>query len=64
METATRYPMKSVIPIFFAGIGVLLGSLLSDIILGDGIQSVDIRQASLVALIAATIQWWLSSRKP
>ena len=55
--------MKPPIAIYIAGLGVFLGSLLSDIILGDGIQPEDINQAVLVALIAAVIQWWLSSRK-
>jgi hypothetical protein len=50
-------------PIVVAGVGVFLGSLLSDTLLGDGIQSVDIVQAMMVATIAAAIQWRLSSRK-
>jgi hypothetical protein len=56
--------MKSLMPILMAGFGVFLGSLLSDILLGDGIQAEDINQAAMVALVAAVIQWWLSSRKP
>lgn len=55
--------MKPFIPIFAASVGVFLGSLLSDVLLGDGIQSEDINQAAMVALIAGAIQWWLSSRK-
>ncbi|MCX7155837.1 MAG: hypothetical protein NTW45_05265 [Rhodocyclales bacterium] len=50
-------------PILLASVGVFLGSLLSDVLLGDGIQSEDINQAAMVALIAAAIQWWLSTRK-
>jgi hypothetical protein len=49
--------------IAIASIGVFLGSLLSDVLLGDGIQLEDVNQAAMVALIAAVIQWWLSSRK-
>lgn len=55
--------MKPLMPIFVASFGVFLGSLLSDVLLGDGIQSEDINQAAMVALVAAAIQWWLSSRK-
>ena len=54
--------MKPFLPILIASAGVFFGSLLSDILLGDGIQSEDINQAAMVALIAAAIQWWLSSR--
>jgi len=56
--------MKPFIQIFIASSGVFLGSLLSDVVLGDGIQSEDINQAAMVGLIAAAIQWWLLSRKP
>ena len=49
--------------IVIASLGVFFGSLLSDVLLGDGIHSEDIGQAAMVALIAAAIQWWLSSRK-
>jgi hypothetical protein len=45
--------------VVIASIGVFLGSLLSDLLLGDGIQAEDINQAALVSLIAAAIQWWL-----
>ena len=55
--------MKRFMPIFIASFGVFLGSLLSDELLGDGVQSEDFNQAAMVALIAAAIQWWLSSRK-
>lgn len=55
--------MKSFMPVFVASAGVFIGSLLSDVFLGDGIQSEDINQAVMVALIAAAIQWWLSSRR-
>jgi hypothetical protein len=46
-----------------ASIGVFLGSLLADVWLGDGIQPDDINQAALVAVIAASIQWWLSRER-
>jgi hypothetical protein len=55
--------MKYPVPIVIASVGVFLGSLLSDLLLGDGIHPEDIGQAAMVALIAAAIQWWLSSRK-
>lgn len=55
--------MKPFMSVFVASLGVFLGSLLSDVLLGDGIQAEDINQAGLVALVAAVIQWWLSSRK-
>ena len=57
------YPMKYPMPIVIASLGVFLGSLLSDLLLGDGIHSEDVEQAVLVALIAAAIQWWLLTRK-
>jgi hypothetical protein len=56
--------MRNIFPIAAASIGVFVGSLLGDVLLGDGIQAEDINQAAMVALIAAAIQWWLSSRKP
>jgi hypothetical protein len=55
--------MNGHIAIVIAGFGVFIGSLLSDVLLGDGIHSEDIGQAAMVALIAAAIQWWLLSRK-
>ena len=55
--------MKPFIPIFLASFGVLLGSLLSDVLLGDGIQAEEVNRAAMLALIAAAIQWCLSSRK-
>jgi hypothetical protein len=55
--------MKPFFPIFIASFGVFFGSLLSDVLLGDGIQAEDINQAVMVAIIAAVIQWWLLSRR-
>ncbi|MCX7142691.1 MAG: hypothetical protein NT123_16805 [Proteobacteria bacterium] len=55
--------MKPPIATVIASLGVFLGSLLSDVLLGDGIHPEDIGQAAMVALIAAAIQWWLASRK-
>jgi hypothetical protein len=54
--------MKQPIAMLIASLGVFLGSLLSDILLGDGIQSEDVQQAAMVALIAAAIQWALNRR--
>ena len=64
LPTAAGDKMKKAFPVFLASVGVFVGSLLGDVLLGDGIQSEDVNQAALVALIAAAIQWWLSSRKP
>jgi len=49
--------------ILFATIGVFVGSLLADVFLGDGIQTEDINQAAMVALIAALIQTWLTRKR-
>jgi hypothetical protein len=49
--------------IMCATIGVFAGSLLSDVVLGDGIQLEDVNQAAMVALIAAFIQGWLTRKK-
>jgi hypothetical protein len=46
-----------------ASLGVVAGSLLADVVLGDGIQLEDLEQAAMVGLIAAAIQWWLSRRR-
>ena len=55
--------MKRPVAMLIAGVGVFSGSLLSDVLLGDGIQSEDLQQAALVALIAAAIQSWLDRRR-
>ena len=47
-----------------ATLGVFFGSLLSDIVFGDGIQSEDINQAIMVAVIAGIVQYWLMRKKP
>ena len=52
--------MNQTVSILIASVGVFVGSLLIDVLLGDGIQSEDVSQAAMVALIAAAIQWWLS----
>jgi hypothetical protein len=44
-------------------IGVFAGSLLSDVLFGDGIQIEDVHQALFVALIAGFIQQWLALRQ-
>jgi len=48
--------------ICIASLGVFAGSLLADIFLGDGVQSEDLNQAALVALVAAAIQAWLTRK--
>ncbi|MCX7146124.1 MAG: hypothetical protein NT042_07980 [Sulfuritalea sp.] len=55
--------MNRTVAIIIASLGVFVGSLLSDVLLGDGIQSEDVNQAAMVALIAAAIQWWLGHRR-
>jgi hypothetical protein len=46
-----------------ASVAVFAGSLLADVWFGDGIQSEDINQAAMVALIAAVVQWWLGRER-
>lgn len=46
-----------------AAIGVFAGSLIWDLVFGDGIQGEDVFQASTVAAVAALIQWWLATRR-
>jgi hypothetical protein len=61
--TAEIYRMNRSLAMLIASVGVFLGSLLSDVLLGDGVQAEDVQQAALVALIAAAIQWWLYRRR-
>ena len=46
-----------------AASAVFVGSLIADIVFGDGIQADDILQAATVAIVAAIIQLWLASRR-
>lgn len=55
--------MNNTVAMIIASVGVFAGSLLSDVLLGDGIQAEDINQAAMVALIAAAIQWWIGRRQ-
>lgn len=55
--------MNRTLNIMIASMGIFAGSLLADVLLGDGIQTEDISQAAMVGLIAAAIQWWLSHRQ-
>lgn len=48
------------VSILIASVGVFFGSLLADILLGDGVQAEDVQQAVMVALIAGALQWWLN----
>ena len=50
--------------ILCASIGVFAGALLSDIVVGDGVQMDDLYQAAMIALIAALIQGWLTRKRP
>ena len=56
--------MPREIKILIATFAVFVGSLLSDIVFGDGIQSDDINQAIMVAMIAGIVQYWLTRKKP
>ena len=47
-----------------ATLSVFAGSLLSDVWFGDGIETDDIQQAIMVALIAGIFQLWFSRKKP
>ena len=49
--------------ILFASIGVFIGSLLSNVLFGDGIQAEDVNQAAMIAVIAALIQAWLTRNR-
>jgi hypothetical protein len=49
--------------ILVASVGIFTGSLLSDAVLGDGIQSEDFRQAAVMGVLAAAIQWWVGRRQ-
>ena len=55
--------MTRIEQILCAAFGVFAGSLLSDIVIGDGIQMEDVYQAAMVALIAALIQGWLTRQR-
>jgi hypothetical protein len=59
MESLPRWVTDAAI----AGIGVFAGTLLAALYFGDGIQDEDIFQATVVAVIAAAIQWQLSLRR-
>ena len=50
--------------ILCASIGVFVGALLSDVVVGDGLQMDDLYQAAMIALIAALIQGWLTRKRP
>ena len=63
LDNGEELGMNRTVAIFIASFGVFVGSLLSDVLLGDGIQYEDVNQAAMVALIAAGIQWWLNRRK-
>ncbi|MES2236717.1 MAG: hypothetical protein V4500_03065 [Pseudomonadota bacterium] len=56
--------MNRTTQIICATVGVFVGSLLSDVWFGDGIQSNDINQAAMVAIVAGIIQLWLTRKKP
>jgi len=48
--------------VVIASLGVFIGSLLADVLFGDGIQQDDVYQAIMVATVAAAIQTWLSQK--
>ena len=47
-----------------ATVGIFVGSLLSDVWFGDGIQSDGINQAVMVAIAVGIIQLWLTHKRP
>ncbi len=52
--------MRTRLEAVVAASGVFAGSLIADVVFGDGIQSDDVLQAATVATIAAAIQFWLA----
>jgi hypothetical protein len=54
--------MSTKLDALLAASGVFAGSLIADVVFGDGIQSDDILQAVTVAVIAAAIQFWLARK--
>jgi hypothetical protein len=54
--------MNKITQAMIAASAVFCGSLLADIWFGDGIQSDDIQQALMVALIAGVIQMLLKGK--
>jgi hypothetical protein len=52
--------MNRTFNVLVASIGIFTGSLISDVMLGDGIQLDDLQQAAAMGLLAAAIQWWLN----
>jgi hypothetical protein len=55
--------MSRTLNILVASIGIFFGSLLSDSVFGDGIQTEDLLQAATLGLLSAVIQWWLNRRR-
>jgi hypothetical protein len=46
--------------ILSASVGMFTGSLLAEVFFGDGIQTDDVYQALMVALIAGVLQAWMT----
>jgi len=55
--------MRTRSEVLLAAGGVFAGSLIADIVFGDGIQSDDMLQALTVAVVAAVIQFWLARKR-
>lgn len=55
--------MNRIFEMLVASIGIFVGSLLSDVLFGDGLQLDDLQQAISLAILAGAIQWWLAGRK-
>lgn len=55
--------MNPILDSIVAAVGVFLGSLLWDVVFGDGIQKADVFQAVTVAIVAGLIQLWLWYRR-
>lgn len=55
--------MSMVLESLMAAVAVFVGSLIADIVFGDGIQTDDLQQAATVAIIAAIVQVALAGNR-
>ena len=56
--------MNKITQAMIAASAVFCGSLLADVWFGDGIQTDDVQQALMVALIAGVVQMLLKGKRP
>jgi len=52
--------MRTELESLLAAGAVFAGSLIADVVFGDGIQTDDVQRAVTVAIVAAIIQIWLA----